>query len=83
MRTKGFLNFEKNGSFKLIASSLLFLSASLFVSLNLDIDFTKDYKQIFLTEDIRTIKAKPRYGTLDWGILLDEIYFENKINNEK
>ena len=43
----------------------------------------KDYKQIFLTEDIRTIKAKPRYGTLDWGILFNEIYFENKINNEK
>ena len=36
----------------------------------------KDYKNIFLTEDIRTIKAKPRYGTLDWGIEFNEIYFE-------
>ena len=43
----------------------------------------KDYRNIFLTEDIRTIKAKPRYGTLDWGIEFNEIYFENKANNEK
>ena len=43
----------------------------------------KDIKDIFLTEDIRTTKAQPRYGVLDWGIVFNEIYFENKNNSDK
>ena len=43
----------------------------------------KDYKEIFLTEDIRTAKAKPRFGILDWGIFFNDIYFLNKTNSEK
>ena len=35
----------------------------------------KDYNEIFSTEDIRTVKAKPRFGLLDWGIMFNEIYF--------
>ena len=43
----------------------------------------KDYKNIYLTEDIRTIQINSRYGVLDWGIIFKELYFENKNNNEK
>ena len=43
----------------------------------------RDYNEIFSTEDIRTVKAKPRFGLLDWGIMFNEIYFENKSNHEK
>ena len=43
----------------------------------------KDYKDIYLTEDIRTINAKPRYGLLDWGIIFNEIYFHKKENYGK
>ena len=43
----------------------------------------KDYKEIFLTEDIRTTKAKPRFGILDWGLFFNDVYFLNKTNSEK
>ena len=43
----------------------------------------KDYKEIFLTEDIRTTHAKPRFGMLEWGLFFNDIYFLNKTNSEK
>ena len=42
----------------------------------------QDYNEIFSTEDIRTTKTKPRFGMLDWGILFNEIYFENNSSHE-
>ena len=43
----------------------------------------QDYKKIYSTEDIRTVKAKPRFGLIDWGMMFTEIYFDNKNNTEK
>ena len=41
----------------------------------------KDYKNIYLTDDVRTVKAKPRYSIIDWGMTFSELYFED--NNDK
>ena len=43
----------------------------------------KDYKEIFLTEDIRTATAKPRIGMLDWSVFFNDIYFYNKTDSDK
>ena len=75
--TWGFLFFEnndKNLNYKLTNNNTGIFIAGI---------EGKDYKEIFSTEDIRTTKAKPRYGALDWGIIFNEVYFENKITSEK
>ena len=41
----------------------------------------KDFTNIYLTDDIRTIKVKPRNSLIDWGMMFSETYFEEK--NEK
>ena len=43
----------------------------------------KDYKEVYLTEDIRTVQAKQRYGLIDWCIAFNEIYFVNITNSDK
>ena len=43
----------------------------------------KDYKELFLTEDIRTTQAKPRLGMLEWGLFFNDVYFLNKTNSDK
>ena len=43
----------------------------------------QDYKKIYSTEDIRTIKVKPRFGLIDWGMMFTEVYFDNKNKTEK